>query len=253
MHSPPLFLDGTPQLFTQLVRAATVVTAVSDATRRQLIRAVPGIDDWTETVYNGLDAPDLQPAPLPFDPVHIVCAGRIVEDKGFDVALKAFRLFLDRHPNARMTIAGDGPKRRNLEILAADLGISDSVTFAGWIDRVDIPAMMNTSTMVLMPSRWEEPFGLVALQAAQVGRPVVATQVGGLPEVVIDGETGILVESEDPERMCSSMTDLAGNPELAARLGARARLRALTEFTMVRCADRYDEVYRRAVESTRSV
>jgi glycogen(starch) synthase len=253
MHSPPLFLDGTPQLFTQLVRAATVVTAVSDATRRQLIRAVPGIDDWTETVYNGLDAPDLQPAPLPFDPVHIVCAGRIVEDKGFDVALKAFRLFLDRHPNARMTIAGDGPKRRDLEILAADLGISDSVTFAGWIDRVDIPAMMNTSTMVLMPSRWEEPFGLVALQAAQVGRPVVATQVGGLPEVVIDGETGILVESEDPERMCSSMTDLAGNPELAARLGARARLRALTEFTMVRCADRYDEVYRRAVETTRSV
>lgn len=248
MHSPPIFLDGTPQLFTQLVQAANVVTAVSDATREQLLTAVPGIADRTVTLHNGLDAPDLDPTPLSFDPMHIVCAGRIVEDKGFDVALRAFRLFLGIHPSATMTIAGDGPERANLETLASDLRISESVNIPGWVDRGDVHALMNTATMVVMPSRWEEPFGLVALQAAQVARPVVATRVGGLPEVVVDGETGLLVQSENPEAMCSAMLKLVENRELAVRLGRHARQRAFTEFSMASCAERYDEAYQRTVD-----
>lgn len=247
MHSPPIFIDGTPQLFTQLVQAAEVITAVSDATRNQLIQAVPGIADRTTTVYNGLDPPDIEPAPLSFDPIHVVCAGRIVEDKGFDVALRAFRLFLQTHENATMTVAGDGPERANLEELARRLAISDSVVFPGWVERSEMAAFMNTATMVVVPSRWEEPFGLVALQAAQVARPVVATRVGGLPEVVVNGETGLVVSPENPEDMCAGMLELVRDPERAIRLGLQARRRALAEFTMARCADRYDEVYRRAV------
>lgn len=247
MHSPPVFADGTPQLFTQLVRSAVAVTAVSDATRNQLVEAVPDVADRTRTVYNGLDVPDVEPAALSFDPIRVVCAGRLVEEKGFDIALRAFRQFLDHHRDAGMTVAGDGPERGNLESLADRLGISSSVDFCGWVEMNEMPALFNSATMVVVPSRWQEPFGLVALQAAQVAKPVVATRVGGLTEVVLDGKTGLIVPPENPDRMCNGMLALIENPDRAVRLGLRARERALSDFSMPRCAERYDEVYRHAV------
>lgn len=197
------------------------------------------------TLYNGLTPPDLTPAPLPYDPIHIVCAGRLVKDKGFDVALTAFRSFLETYPDAFMTIAGDGADRAELEEFAADIEVMDSVHFRGWVDRGEIPALMNSATMVIVPSRWQEPFGLVALQASQVARPVIATRVGGLPEVVADRETGLVVEPDDPQNLLAAMHELAEKPDLARRLGARGRERAFGQFTMTRCADRYDAVYRR--------
>lgn len=245
IHSPPTFVKGPHSLYGRLVRDARLVTAVSDATRRALVEAVPDIEERTITLYNGLTPPGLTPTPPPFEPIHIVCAGRLVREKGFDVALQAFRSFLESHPDALMTIAGDGADRIELEEFAADIGVAGSVTFRGWVEREAIPSLMNSATMVMVPSRWQEPFGLVALQASQVARPVIATRVGGLPEVVADLQTGLVVEPEDPGALLHAMRKLSENRDLARRLGEQGRERAIEQFTMAGCADRYDAVYRR--------
>jgi glycogen(starch) synthase len=107
--------------------------------------------------------------------------------------------------------------------------------------------------MIVVPSRWQEPFGLVALQGSQVGRPVVATRTGGLPEVIADGETGLIVEPDDPEALLRAMLKLAEDHELAVRLGSAGRRRALEYFTMSRCAEDYSRVYQEVVVGTSKI
>jgi glycogen(starch) synthase len=99
-----------------------------------------------------------------------------------------------------------------------------------------------------MPSRWEEPFGLVAVEAALMARPVVASRVGGLAEVVADGETGLLVDKEDPAALARAVTHLLKNPATAERMGQAARRRARELFGFERQVDAYDGLYQRLAE-----
>ncbi len=101
-----------------------------------------------------------------------------------------------------------------------------------------------------MPSRWEEPFGLVAVEAALMARPVVASRVGGLAEVVADGETGLLVDKEDPAALARAVTHLLKNPATAERMGQAARRRARELFGFDRQVDAYDGLYQRLAEET---
>ena len=121
--------------------------------------------------------PDLEPTPPPFDAPRVLYAGRLVREKGVDVAIDAFAAITTRFPKAHLVIAGDGVTRQDLEQQVVDLCLQDRVEFVGWVDPEKMPALINSSTIVVMPSRWEEPFGLVALQAAQMARPIVATRV----------------------------------------------------------------------------
>jgi glycogen(starch) synthase len=98
-----------------------------------------------------------------------------------------------------------------------------------------------------MPSRWEEAFGLVALEAALMARPVVATRVGGLPEVVLDGETGLLVQKDDSGALARAVGFLLDHPEQAMSMGNAGRLRAKEVFSLARYVDAYDTLYRRLI------
>ncbi len=108
--------------------------------------------------------------------------------------------------------------------------------------------LMNSATLVVMPSRWEEPFGLVAGAAALMARPVVASRVGGLAEVVADGETGLLVDKENPAAVARAVTHLLKNPATAERLGQAARRRAQELFGLDGVVDAYAVLYRRLAE-----
>ena len=108
---------------------------------------------------------------------------------------------------------------------------------------------MNEATFVVMPSRWEEAFGLVALEAALMERPVIATRVGGLPEIVVDGVTGILVEKENSEELASAISRLLKNPEEAIKMGRAARVRAEAMFTLEHHIDAYESLYSMQVTS----
>jgi glycogen(starch) synthase len=191
-----------------------------------------------------MEFPDIEVEPLPLERPRLVCAGRLVSDKGFDIALAAMASLVARFPRLQMTIVGDGPARGQLERQALALGLGKTVTFAGWVDPGQIPAFMKSATIVVMPSRWEEAFGLVALEAALMGRPVVATRVGGLPEVVVDRETGLIVQKDDSEALADAIASLLDQAQQAMAMGNAGRLRAQQIFSLQRYVDAYDALYR---------
>lgn len=228
------------------IRSAAWVTACSTHALEATRRALPEITHRSSVVWNGLAMPDLPPVPVPCDDPRLLCAGRIgtVEEKGFDLALRALPAVLERFPRTRLRIAGDGAARGDLERCAQELGVASYVDFLGWVHPRDVLSLMNESTMLLMPSRVPEGFGLVALQAAQMARPVVATRVGGVAEVVVDGETGILVAPEDVGCLADAIVRLLADRGLIMRMGDAARRRAEACFTMEAYVDSYEMLLR---------
>jgi glycogen synthase len=230
-HGLTLEVASRDAVMCRILREADHVLAVSRAIQEDVLRIAPEVAGRCTVIYNGLEMPTLAPAPLPFDSPRLVCVGRLVKEKGLDCALRAFAELSPRLPRARLTMAGDGPLREALAQQAADLGIADRVDFTGWVAPERIPELMNSATVFLMPSRWREAFGLVTLEAMQMARPVVATRVGGTPELVVDGETGALVPRDDHAAMASATVALLEQPALAKRLGDAGRRRAATKFS----------------------
>jgi glycogen(starch) synthase len=234
---------GTGTVLGDAFRTADEIVCVSDTQRDSILRIAPAAAPRTSVIHNGLDPPALEPAPLPFDPPRLVCLGRHVRDKGLDVALRAFARLTGRFPELRLTVIGDGPERPALEHQAAELNLGGRVDFPGRVP--EIPPYLNAATIVVMPSRWEETFGLVALEAALMARPVVVTRAGALPEVVAHGETGLVVEKEGDAAVAEAIAFLLERPETARRMGGAGRERAIRRFGLRLCIDRYDALYRR--------
>jgi len=237
-------------LFGQTLRSAAWVTACSEATLSDAIRIVPDILSRSTVIHNGIDAPKLTPEPLSFEEPRILCLGRLVQEKGFDVAISAFALLANRFPRARLTIAGDGPVRDDLTRQTVALGLTDAVEFKGWVSPEKIPDLINNATIVVIPSRYREPFGLVAVEAAQMARPVVATRIGGLSEVVVDKETGLLFDKEDNLALADAITFLLESPDKAKLMGHAARARALEVFSLEKFVDAYDRLYLKLIEES---
>jgi glycosyltransferase involved in cell wall biosynthesis len=149
------------------------------------------------------------------------------------------------HPDARLTIAGDGHALDSLRRRAQARGIADAVDFPGAIARERVPELIESATVVAIPSRWREPFCLVAVEAAQAARPVVATRIAGLRETVADGQTGTLVPLEDAAALGRALVELLDSPERATAMGAAGRERAARLFGMDAYIDAHDRLYRR--------
>jgi glycosyltransferase involved in cell wall biosynthesis len=144
-------------------------------------------------------------------------------------------------PELVVLCAGDGPHRGAFEREAAERGLTNAVRFLG--HRADVPALLALSRLVVLPSL-AESFGFAALEAMSLGRPVVASRAGGLPEVVRDGDTGLLVDVGDAAGLARAMVALLRDPERAAALGAAGRERA-RGFSCDRMLRGYEAVYGR--------
>ena len=238
---------GLDTLLGQMLSMADWVTAVSAVTLSGVQAFMPEIRERSSVIYNGLDTPDVIPESLPFDAPRILCVGRLLHQKGFDLAIAAFASLVDRFPQARLTIVGDGPSRFDLEQQAAALGLGEAVEFKGRISPEHVRELMNTATIVVMPSR-SEGFPMVALEAAHMARPVVATPVGGLPESVVHQRTGLLVEPEDSLALAEAIAFLLSHPDIARQMGQAGRSRVLDIFNMERFVDAYDMLYRELIQ-----
>jgi glycosyltransferase involved in cell wall biosynthesis len=230
-------------LYGRLLQSAGWITAVSQNTLADLRRFMPEITPRSSAILNGMVTPALEPAPIDWRTPRLLCFGRLAEEKGFDLALRAFADIHRNVPTARLRIAGDGEARPELERLSNSLGLSEFVEFLGWVEPDCIPSLINDSALVLMPSR-NEAFSIAAIQTGQMARPLIATAVGGLPEMIVDGETGFLVEPEQPAQIADRALYLLTHPELGDRIGKAARQRALSLFSMERAIDEYHQVYR---------
>jgi glycogen(starch) synthase len=240
---------GESSLLRFLLEADAVV-ALSEAMRRQMLEREPALAERVSVLPNGVQELG-EPAPLPRAPATVLCLGRLIPEKGFDLALRAVQRLAARHA-LRVVIAGDGPARPELERLAAELGLAPISTFLGFVEPAAVGELLNQASVVVVPSRWEEPSACVIREAAWMARPVVASGVGGTPELIEHGRTGLLVDREDVDGLASALASLLGDPERARRLGLAARDRVRSACSMAACAAAYEAVYERAIASGRA-
>jgi glycosyltransferase involved in cell wall biosynthesis len=170
-------------------------------------------------------------------------AGRLSREKGIDVLLRALPRVVASHPDTRLLIAGDGPERRRLESLADDLCISDVVRFTGALGPEGLDWFYGELGLLVLPTLWMENCPVSVLEAFAHGRAVVATRIGGLPELVEDGRTGALFERGDESDLGSRLTELLADPEAVRAMCANAKTSWSKDFTPELHARRLRAVY----------
>lgn len=175
----------------------------------------------------------------------LVCVARLIEQKGHRWLLSAFRAVVEEFPQATLLLLGDGPLRSQLEELAAELGLLEHVQFAGWSNKVS--ALLPGTDLFVLSSEWEG-FGLVLLEAMAAGLPIVATRVGAIPEIVVHGETGWLVEAKNTPALASAIISALRAPEQMAEFGHRGRARLHRDFSAERMVASTEYLYARLFE-----
>lgn len=231
--------------------------AISDAIKRFVIEVEKAPPEKVYVVKYGIEHQALSQADfdsarqkllaeleLDDDAQLLGMACRLVAQKGVSYALEAIRDIHGEYPNAHLVIAGDGDLMHELKHVAAEYEISDNVHFLGW--RTDVPQLMAGFDMFLMPSLWEG-FGLVALEAMSKRRPVIASAVTALPEVVEDEQTGLLIPAEDSSALAEAIRTLLADRSLRVHMGMVGEDRVEQYFTVARMADETVTVYRKFV------
>jgi glycosyltransferase involved in cell wall biosynthesis len=173
----------------------------------------------------------------------IVSVSRLAPNRGHELLLAAFRLLLTTLPEARLLLVGKGETRPRLEQLVAEMGLADRVVFTGYRDR-DLPAVLAAADCFALMASGSDESCRAALEAMAAGRPVVARGVGALPETVVDGQTGLLVEDDRPESVAAALAAVLGDPGRARAMGLAGRRRAEQEFSPDRSVTLVEQAYR---------
>ncbi|HEY4428656.1 MAG TPA: glycosyltransferase family 4 protein [Solirubrobacteraceae bacterium] len=221
-----------PRLARFAARRADAVIAISSYTSGLLAAAGGIAGESLRLIPPGVDPPT-DPRPQPAGRPTFVTIARLVDRyKGHDVLVRALPSIRAQVPNVEWVVIGDGPLRPELEALAREQGVAECIRFVGSVSDEERDGWLRRADLLAMPSRLPgegragEGFGIVYLEAATYGKPVVAGDVGGALDAVIDGETGLLVDPADPEAVAAAITRLLIDRELAVRLGAAGARRA---------------------------
>lgn len=216
------------------------IICVSEANRRDLIDECPAAEAKTQTVYNGVDPPAFLSQPdrqkvrqelrITQGPV-LVTIARLTEQKGHRYLLRAFPGLLSTWPQLCCVFVGEGELHDALHHLAIDLGVERACRFVGV--REDITDILAAADLFVLPSL-SEGFPFVLLEALAMGRPVVASRVNGVPELIEDHKTGLLVPPRDPQALARAIRDMLSDPAAASKLGAAGRALVQERFTVDR-------------------
>jgi len=238
-------------LLRRSLRQADAVASTSEAMAGQVRRLVPDIGPVAVTPF-GIDTDRFAPQPPSLPHTHdgtvIGTVKTLAPKYGIDLLLRAFALVraaADPSAALSLVIVGDGPQRAELEALSRTLGIAADVRFVGAVAHAEVPLWLNRFDMYVAASRLDsESFGVAVLEASACGLPVVVSDVGGLPEVVVQGETGSVVPREDVAALAQAIAQLVAAPELRRRFGAAGREWVLAHYgwqdsvdAMLRCLD----------------
>lgn len=221
-------------------RLADRVTAPSSFTAKTLASEYDVPSDRISVVANGVDTERYTPSQAESEPPLVLAVGRLTTQKGFGYLLDA----IERVPEDsayRVEVVGDGPARQQLESRAAALGIDDRVSFAGYLPDDTLRERYRRAAITVVPSVYE-PFGLVALESMAAGTPVVAFEMGGIPEFVDHDEEGLLVPPGDVDALAAAVDALLANETKREQLGSLARERA-EQFDWSFVVDELERVY----------
>lgn len=236
-----------PRLLRRLLERADAVTACSWQTLDEAM-AFAGVElgERGRVVYNGVSVAEFEQAePEVRARPYVLGIGRHVPQKGLDVLIDAFARSRASATH-ELVVAGDGPERAGLERLAA--GTCATISFVGRTDRQRTAALFRGAALFVLPSR-HEPMGIVNVEAMAAGAPIVATNVGGVPELIADGETGLLAPPDDVEALAAAIDRVLDDTALAARLAHNGRS-AAQRFDWRSITDQYEAVYDQAMCSS---
>jgi glycosyltransferase involved in cell wall biosynthesis len=239
---PGEWIDRQPRLAARMRRgllSADAVVAQGEALASRLGQlGVP--TGRIRVIRNGVRLREGE-FPLPMEP-RVLAMGSLTEKKGYDILLRAFALVRRRVPEAQLTVAGEGPEGPQLTALARSLGIDGAVEFPGLVTG-EAKAAVLAAAQVFVSSSRREPFSNATLEAMAAGRAIVATRIGGNPEMVEDEVSGLLVEPEDPEGLAKAILRLLEEVGRAERMGQAARQRAKA-FSWDAMVCGYEALYR---------
>jgi len=242
-----------------LARSTTCLVAVSPQVRDDLVRLGVAPEEKFIVIRLGIELEDRVDSDtdgraetrrllgIPSEAFTVGWIGRMTGIKRTDDVLLAFKRLRARGVDARLCMVGDGPDRAAIERRAHDLGIVRDTLFLGYQESV-APFYAAFDAFILPSANEGTP--VTAIEALAAGRPVVATRVGGVPDVVRDGEDGFLVEAGDVEALAERLASLAADPGLRERMGAAGRGRVLPRYAVARLVDDVDRLYRSLLEAT---
>ncbi len=223
------------------------LTAITEDCRQHALRA-GAPDQAIRIIFNGTDLRRFSPSPTGnrvdprFGPQMIFACRQLFPRKGIRFLVEAVAQLKPQFPNLRLVLAGDGFERPALQQLAEERGISGDVTFLGWVPNVDLPQYYRAAILSVIPSL-EEGFGIPAAEAMGCEIPVVASDAGGLPEVVEHGVTGLVVPRGDTAALTAAIGSLLGDAERRRKMGVAGRERALRLFDWDRSAEQFERLY----------
>ena len=243
-------LDALRKAVASRCEAVTVVS-------RDMAAALPQVTsrrgERPKVMPMGVDAQRFSKAPARCEGSEqiVLFVGRLAKKKGVDYLIRAFPDVLARHPNARLVVVGDGPCRGELEALSSHLQLGDRVRFAGAQPPAALPRLYRASGVFVLPSVVAmsgdtDGLPVVLLEAMAAGCPLVGSAVGGIPDVMINGRTGLLVEPGEPPALAAAINQVLDSPAEASRMGALAQRWARRKFDWRQVARGYAGVLEQA-------
>lgn len=231
-------------------KLTTNIFCVSNSIKNNLLNSLIK-KELLQVIYTGIDSEEFEPylndrnfrlrEGISDDTIAIGCVGNLFPTKGQDYLIKAVKIVSLKYPNLLLYLAGHGNQRPILEKLAKDLEISKKVKFLGFRD--DVPPIVSSMDIMAVPSVWEEPAGLSNIEAMFMRKPLVASRVGGIPELVNDGKTGLLVRPKDENELAQGLIKIIENPEFGKTMGENGHLRVKQNFTHEKMTDRVIQAY----------
>jgi glycosyltransferase involved in cell wall biosynthesis len=235
-----------------LIRRFDMVISVSNYLERRIMKRVGNAPPRHRTIYSGVDTKLFRPSSNPVEAKRrlglegkhvLLCVGRLSLEKGQATLIGSLPMIRKGIPNARLLICGKGNMEQQLRTQSQTLGVDGMIEFRGSVPREQIPPYFDAADIVLVPSI-REAFPSVNLEAMSMMRPIVASKVGGIPEVVKDNETGLLIPPSDPTSLAEAVLKLYADPKIAARLGRNGRRCVEEAFTWERIAGEFEGAYR---------
>jgi glycosyltransferase involved in cell wall biosynthesis len=241
----------------QSLKQISKIITVSENNKKILTELYPSQSNKIEVIHNGIDSIWWKSQLLRYRPEDrkkikeelfhakentfiIISVAELHERKGQEFLIKAIPAVVEKYPNVKLVLVGEGPNKSNLKKLVKELGIERHVTFTG--KQKEIAKLLKSSNIFVLPSK-REAFGLVNAEAMICGLPIVASKVGGIPEIVKDEETGILVEPQNHEEITKALLILIENPEIRKTLGEAGEKRVLEKFDAKIMTEKYKKVY----------
>lgn len=228
LHGPTVFLEPRRWRLDMKIAKSSFVVCISQFCQSQAM-LFSNEESWHKlrVVHCGIDPGIYMPGQR--QGKKVVFVGRLDPVKGASLLVDAFAEIRSKHPDATLTLAGDGPARKSLEKKCHGLGLSGAVTFSGFIDEVAVADLLHDSDLLVLPS-FAEGLPVVLMEAMATGLPVVASHIAGIPELVRDSENGILIPAGDTKALVAAMDRLLADPALRRHMGQNGRATVISEF-----------------------